>query len=129
MRSKSLIDVRDPLLRVQRKHAGWNTFQNGFDVPAALFQGGVGDAEFAAGGVDLLAAGFQFLRHAVEGLHQVADFIGRVHFHAVVQATSGNFLGGFGEGGHRTRDQLRKKQGQPGGENKTSTVSSSSRLM
>ena len=41
---------------IQRKHAGGNALQNGFDVPAALLQSHVGSAEFTAGCFDLAAA-------------------------------------------------------------------------
>ena len=61
---------------IERKHAGGNAFQDGFNVPAALFERDVGGAQFATGSFNLAAAGFQLLRHAIERAHQVADFVG-----------------------------------------------------
>ncbi len=110
-----MIDVGDAAVGIERKHAGGNALQNGLDVPAALLQRDVGGAQFAAGGLDLAAAGFQFLRHAVEGAHQVADFVGRAHLHAIIEASARDFLGGFRQRRHRPGDQLGEKQRQPGG--------------
>ncbi len=83
--------MRDAAIRIERKHAGGNALQNGFNVPAALFQRDVGGAQFAAGSFNLMAAGFQLFRHAVERPHQIADFVGGADFHAVVQASRGKF--------------------------------------
>ena len=41
----------------------------------ALFDSGVGVGKFTARVVDLPAVGFQFLRHAIERTHQIADFV------------------------------------------------------
>jgi len=71
-----------------------------FNVPPALLKGDVGSAEFAAGALDLTAAGFQLLGHAVEGTYQVSDFVGGAHLHAIVETAAGNLLSGF-----RKRDE------------------------
>ena len=71
--------------------------------------------KLTAGGLDLAAAGFQFLRHAVERMHQIADFIRSADFHTVVEPPARNFLRSFGKCDHWTRHQLGKKQGEPGG--------------
>ncbi len=46
----------DEPVRIQRKHAVGDTFQDGFDMAPALFQGNVGGAKLTAGGFDLAAA-------------------------------------------------------------------------
>ena len=113
--NQGMVDVSDPAIRVQRKNSGGNALQNGLDVLAALFQRDVGRAQFVAGGFDLTAAGFQLLRHAVERPHQVADFVGRADFHAIVQPPARNLLGSFGQRHHRAGHQLGEVQRQPGG--------------
>ena len=69
----------------------------------------------AAGRFDLAAAGFQFLRHAVEGAHQVPDFIGGADVHAIIQTSAGNLLRRLGQRRQRPRHQLGEKQRQPCG--------------
>jgi hypothetical protein len=62
-----------------------------------------------AGRINLAAAGFQFLGHAVEGVHQITDFIGGADFHAIVEPPARNLLRCFGQSDHGTRNQLREK--------------------
>ena len=54
-----MVDVGDAAFRIQREHTGWNAFQDSFDVPAALLQGGIGGAQIAAGRLNLAPADFQ----------------------------------------------------------------------
>ena len=109
-----VVDVSYTAFRVERQHAGWNAFQDGLDVAAALFQFLIGLRQLTAGSYDLAAAGLQFVRHAVEGAHQVSEFIGRPYLDAIIQPPAGNLLGAFGQSRHRTGHQLGQKQREPG---------------
>ncbi len=112
---QGVVYVGNSPARVQREHARGNAFQNGFNVPASLFQRDVGGAQVVAGGVNLAAAGFQFFRHAVERAYQIADFIRGTHLHPVVQASARNFLRRLGQRHYRAGHKLRQIESQPGG--------------
>ncbi len=113
---QSLVGVGDAARGVEREHSGGNALENGFHLAATAVEFGVGLGGVAAGGFDLAATGFELFRHAIEGADEIADFVGAADFDAVVETSAGNFLRGFGEGRERTRDQLREKQRQPGGD-------------
>ena len=113
---QSLIDVGHASIGVQRKHAGGNAFENRFHLAAALIEFRIGGAQFAAGSFDLAAAALQIFGHAIEGAHQVADFVGGADVDAIVEASARDFLRCFRQGRQRTGHDLRKEQGQPGGD-------------
>ena len=90
-----MVGVGDPPVGIDRQHASRNAFQDRFHVLTALLDAGVGVGQFTAGVFDLMAARFQLLGHAVEGSHQIADFVRGSDFNPVVETSAGNFLGGF----------------------------------
>ncbi len=100
--------------RVNRNHARWNTFEDRFDVPASAFQRRVRIAHIAAGGFNLVPAGFELFRHAVERLHQFGQFVSGADIDAIVQLPFGDGLGTRRQRRHRTIDQLRKQEREPG---------------
>ena len=107
--------MRDPAACIQREHASRNALEYGFNVPGTLLESHVRRAQLAAGGLDLQSAGFQLFCHSIERAHQIANLIGSADFNAVIESSARNFLGSFSQCRHRTRDQLGKKQRQPGG--------------
>ena len=117
--------MRNVARRIERQHPCGDALEDGLNMPAALLEGDVGGAELTAGCFDLAAARFQFLGHAIERSHQIADLVGRVHLHAVIQTSARDLLRRLRQRRHRAGYQLGKKQRQPGGANSTSTVSSS----
>src|ERR1039458_6869301 len=92
---QGLIDVGHEPPGIQREHAGRNTLEDGFHLTAALVELRIGRAQVAAGSLNLPPAAFQILRHAVEGAHQVANFVGGADGHAIVEASARDLLCGF----------------------------------
>ena len=95
--------------RVNRNHSGRNTLQDRFDVPASSFQRLVRVAHIATGGLDLVSAGFELFRHAVERLHQFCQFISGADIDAVVQLPFGDGLCTSRQRRHWTINQLRQQ--------------------
>src|SRR5579862_6517537 len=104
-----MIRVSDESVRVQRKHAVRDAFQDGFNMAAPLLQGNVRGAKIAARSLNLLTAGLQFFSHAVERVNQIADFIGSADFDAVIEPSTRNLLRRFGQRDYRTRNQFGEK--------------------
>src|SRR5207302_4348122 len=100
---------------IQRKNTGGGAFENRFHLAPALIEFRIRRAQVAGGRFQLAAAGFELLRHAVEGAHQVADLIRGADVDAVVEASAGNFLGCLRQRSKRTRDQLGEEKRQPRG--------------
>ena len=114
--TQSLIDVGHAQISVEREHASRNVFENGFHLAAALIQFRIGSTEIAAGGLNLPATAFQIFGHAVEGAHQVTDFVSGTDIDTIIQASARNFLGSFRQGRERPGHDLREEQGQPSGD-------------
>ena len=74
-----------------------------------------------------MATGLQF-GHSIEGLNQVADFVGGMHFHAVIQAPGG-FPEALGQGRAGPCNESERNKASHAVPNRTSTVSSRRRLM
>ena len=104
-----MVHMSDAAVRIQRKHAVRNAFQDGFDMAAPLLQGNVRGAKIAAGSLNLSTAGFQFFSHAVERVHQIADFVGSADFHAVIEPSTRNLLRRFRQRDHGARNQFGEK--------------------
>ena len=107
--------MRNVARRIERQHPCGDAFEDGLNMPAALLEGDVGGAELTAGCFDLAAARFQFLGHAIERSHQIADLVGRVHLHAVIQTSARDLLRRLRQRRHRAGYQFGKEQRQPGG--------------
>src|SRR5579863_9791561 len=99
----------DAPVRVQRKHAVGDTLQDSLDMSAALLQCDVSRTQFATRGLKLSPARFEFLSHAVERMHQVANLVGSANFHPVIEASSRYFLSRLGKSDYRTCHQLGQK--------------------
>ena len=113
---QGLVGVSNAAGGIERKHAGRNALEDGLHLAAALVEFSIGSTGIAAGSFDLPPAGFQFLRHAVEGADQVANFIGGAYVDAVVETPARDFLRRLGQRSQRTSHQLREKQRQPCGD-------------
>ncbi len=111
--TKSHVAVGHTPLRAQRKHAGGNIFQDGFNVPATLFQLCIRVGQSAGGFVNFLAAGLQLRRHIVERRNQLSQLIGGRDLYAMPQVPNGNLPCRLGQGLHRASYQLGYKQRKP----------------
>ena len=114
--TQSLIDVSHAKIAVEGEHAGGNAFENGFHLAAALIEFRIGSAQIPAGSFNLPATALQVLSHAVEGAHQVTDFVSGTDIDAVIEASARDFLRCFRQGGKRTCHDLSEEQGQPCGD-------------
>ena len=98
------IHALDAAIGGERDNAGRDAFENRLGEAAAGFQ--------------LLAVGFQRLRHFVERLYQRGHLVDRADVHAISQIAFSNLLGGFEQRGDGRADLSGHVARDPGGEEK-----------
>ena len=98
-----LVDMSYAQRRVQRKHTRRYAFQNSLHLPPPLIEFCVSCSQLMAGGFDLLPVALQFFRHAIERLHEVAEFVGRRNLYSMIKIAARDFLRCFCQSGNWSR--------------------------
>src|SRR5262249_46167274 len=107
------IDADDTAFGIERKRAGRNVFQDGFDELTPAFQFADGVLKIVRELIDLRARVAELGSHAVERAHQVAELVVGLFGDLIVEIPSRDFARAFCQGLNGTGDLFGEIESDP----------------